>query len=416
MTDRTITLDTLSEAVGSAVAIRANLNLQPAAGAGTKVFPPTYVGDQNDAHGATRYATELRRIDNADLPCVLLDSVASQANRMEEALLEAWEDEDLGFPVVRVDFSEADSELESPVGSISSLEAPHRIYDAILRDSVDEDGVLFRYTRAGQAATHATVRNATALFHYCPTALVFGAWDSTGPKGGMGSKFPRALCSEIVAVGVQTGTRVGGRLDPLGIVKAAGPVFAQQGDEGWVNEKPGGKAKELNPSDINHGNVAPSRSAENGGVTFDYALQTTVLSLPALRRLRFRYDLDGAPMTDRRSAERAGRTALAALALAGIAGAHAQGHDLRSGTLLVPEGPLTFEVIGPAGSILRTFELDRDDAAQLVSAAAKAAAEQGLAWEREPLAPLRPAPKLVALLARSQALEAQKAPQDGEAG
>jgi CRISPR-associated protein Csb1 len=168
-------LDTLEAAVSKAVAIRANLRLQPAGGPGSKVFPPTYVGDQNDQHGATRYATEVRRIDGQDLPCVLLDSVASQANRMEEALLDGWEAGELNFPLVRVDFSQVDDRLESPIGSISALEAPHRIYDAILRDSVDGEGVLFRYTDAGQAITHATVRDASALFRYCPTALVFGA-------------------------------------------------------------------------------------------------------------------------------------------------------------------------------------------------------------------------------------------------
>lgn len=217
-------------------------------------------------------------------------------------------------------------------------------------------------------------------------------------------------------MGVQAGTRVGGRLDPLGIVKKAGPLYSQEGREGWSNEKGGKGSKELNPSDINHGNVAPSRSVEAGGVTFDFAVQTTVLSMPALRRLQFRGAVDGEPLADRREAERAARTALAALALAGIAGAHERGHDLRSGTLLVPEGQLLLDILGSAGQVEQTFALDMDQAVALLEQAAQRSAGQGLRWTREPLPDLRPADKLVALLARSQSLEAKEAPAAGEAG
>ena len=140
MTHPTLTLQTLEQAVISGVAFRARVRLAPAGGPGAKVFPPTYVSDDNAQHGQTRYATETRRVDGRDQPCVLLDSVASQANRMEEALLDAWEAGRLDFPLVRVDFSAADAELEARVGSVSALEAPHRIYDAILRDSVDAAG------------------------------------------------------------------------------------------------------------------------------------------------------------------------------------------------------------------------------------------------------------------------------------
>ena len=76
--------ETLSQAVsGGGVAFRCCVKLQPAGGQGTKVFPPTYAG--------AVYATEKRRLpDHAEpVECVLLDSVQSQANRMEEALQQA---------------------------------------------------------------------------------------------------------------------------------------------------------------------------------------------------------------------------------------------------------------------------------------------------------------------------------------
>lgn len=397
-----LTLAALQQAVDSGVAFRANTRLQPAAGPGTKVFPSTYAEDNKFN---TKYATEKRRIDGEDVDCVLLDSVASQANRFEEALLDAWDAEEVSLPVLSVDFTEADQQLEAAISQVTTLDAPHRIYDAILRDSVDETGTLFRYTAIGQAITQATTRNATALYTWCPTALVFGAWDSTGPKGGLGSKFQRCLSSEIVAIGAQTGTKVGGRLDPLGIMKKAGPVFEVDGHEEWTADRPSSKSTEKRPSEINHGNIAPTRDMNAGGITFDYAQQTTVLSLPALRRLKFRYSEDGAKLSDRRAAELAARTTLAAIALAAVVGAHEEGYDLRSGALLVGNGPLTIELVDRLGAVSGSFELTCEQANALVNEAAAAAGQAGLPWPAQ-LPTLKPAAKLVKLLQASQALSA----------
>ena len=82
---------------------------------------------------------------------------------------------------------------------MTSLEAPHRVYDAILRDSL-LDGVPFMRSDEGQRLAAATPADATALLEISPTALVFGAWHSQGEGGGFGAKFPRTIVSEIVAV------------------------------------------------------------------------------------------------------------------------------------------------------------------------------------------------------------------------
>ena len=76
-----MTLADLDAAVQSAAAFRLRLELQPAGGPGTKVFPPTHDGGE--------YAWETRRVQGQEQRCVLLNSVQSQANRMELALLEA---------------------------------------------------------------------------------------------------------------------------------------------------------------------------------------------------------------------------------------------------------------------------------------------------------------------------------------
>lgn len=408
----TLKFEELTDLVrGTGVAIRVRQSLQPAGGKGDKVFPPTYAtGDK-----ALKYAGETRRIDGEDRPCVLLDSVASQANRMEEALLGAWEEKVLTFPVIGVDFS-GDKELVD-LGSVTTLQAPHRIADAILRDATDLDGkTLFRDLPEGKAFTDASAKNATAVYVLCPTALVFGVWDSTGPKGGLGAKFQRALTSEIVAVGASAGRKVGSRIDPLGIqanveifhrrdddtdwtidpaeakqdAKGKGVLFSRTGAEGK------GKA-----SSVNHSNIAPTIDEYAGGITFDHAVQTVVLSLPALRRLRFVTGLDGKPLAAREVAEPAARTALAALAIAGIVHQRARGYDLRSRCLLVPDGELVLEVVNGDGKV-EARRLDVAGANALLEAAHAAAKKAGLGWDREPIK-LKPAPKLVALIKRSRA-------------
>ena len=168
-----------------AVAIRGTAMLEPAGGPGDKVFPPTH--SVADRRASTRYASEKRRIDGREVECVLLDSVQSQANRMEEGLQELWENKKIALPVISVDFSSAAPDI----GAVTSLTAPHRVADALLRDCLI-DGTLFRLSEIGRSFTDATPKNAAPLFKVCPTGLVFGLWDSTGPKGGLGSKFARS--------------------------------------------------------------------------------------------------------------------------------------------------------------------------------------------------------------------------------
>jgi CRISPR-associated protein Csb1 len=410
-----LTLDLLQGAVGGdAAAVRAVTRLQPAGGKGDKVFPPTYATDRG---ATTKYAFELRRVDGEEVPTVLLDSVASQANRMEEALLAAWEERRIDIPVISVDFSGEDGITD--LHRITTLQAPHRIADAILRDSVAEGGTRFRDTPIGQAFSEASSRNATAIYRYCPTALVFGVWDSTGPRGGLGHKIQRALVSEVVGVGAVAGVKTSSRLDPAGIQSNVPVYHRRDNRDEWTADKneallengtpalfsrrgAEGKGK---PSAINHSNVAPSIDSIAGGVTLDYALQTTVLSLPALRRLRFQEDAEGSRLEgERRSAaERAARCVLAALALVAITELREQGYDLRSRSFLVPEegGPLALELVPSDGGEAKRFALSARAARELLAAAVAGATKVGLPWDREPLV-LKPAPKLAGLIRESR--------------
>jgi CRISPR-associated protein Csb1 len=393
-----LTLKRLDQACREDAAVRRVARLQPAGGIGDKVFPPTYEGGE--------YALEDRVIDGKRVPCALLDSVQSQANRIEQGLLDAQRDGRITLPVVTVDFT---GDLPE-VGLVTSLDAPHRLADAILRDSV-LDGVSFRETEVGRVLDTAAYTNATGLFGVCPTALVLGIWDSAGPRGGLGTKFARGLVAEIIGVDVEIGRRPSSRVDPLGIQLTAGPIF--EAKDGWTTDpefatkekgKPKRVGKEGKPSEINHGNVTPSLKSDNGvyhhgGVTCSYAQQTSVLSLPALRRLRFP-DGDGVLDTTR---DAAARLVLAALSLTGVVLSASLGTDLRSRCLLVPDSevPPRLEIVTASG-IAEAVALGVKEAFELLRTAVGRAKEAGLPWHDEGIR-LRPKAQLVELVRRSRA-------------
>jgi len=385
-----------------AVAIRRVQRLVPAGGQADKVFPPTYEGGE--------YATEERILDGRRVPCVLLDSVQSQANRIELAIKQACyngKDADADLPVVTVDFGSVGL---PEIGEVTSLDAPHRLADAILRDSLNGE-VKFRDSAQGRTLDTASVANATGLFEVCPTALVFGLWDSTGPRGGLGAKFQRVLVSEIVGVDVQRGVRPSSRVDPLAIVTGVGEIYKLKGGDGWTLDpslaeqdkgQPVKLGKDGKPSEINHGNVTPSLKNEKGqmhpgGVTLSYAQQFMVLSLPALRRLAFP---DGNNVVSRER-NLAAWAALAALAISGSQLSIEQGCDLRSRCLLVPDAsaPASWEIVGCDG---QSTAVSLGDALGLIREAANAAVDAGLPnWRCRPLV-LKPTEGLAELVRRSR--------------
>ncbi len=404
-----LTFDRLRDAVaGEAVALRSRMILQPVGGEGDKVFPPTYAVDGRADH---KYAVEERQVGGGDRvsTTVLLDSVASQANRAELALLDGWERGELVFPVPYVDFS--DDGGATDYEKLTVLEAPHRLADAIFRDSL-LDGTLFRLSDAGRAITDATPRNAVDLFRYSPTSLLFGMWDSTGPKGGLGSKFQRAYVSEIVGFEAKAGKKVRSRIDPLQIerVASADRVYnSKDRNEVWTDDpeqaecdrkgapihasRAGTSGEAGQPSKINHGNIVPSIDAQAGGVTISSALQTTVISLAALRRLRCK--------GHSREAETALHTAVAALGVAAIAYQYEMDFDLRSRCLLLPTHPPELELLRRDGSPGEVVDVERASSARILREAAAYAAAVGIGWQTDELR-LVPAPKLLELIRSSR--------------
>lgn len=401
---------TLSSALtGRAAAYRSITEYQPVGGPGSKVFPSTYDGSV--------YAFENRRMNGEERKCVLLDSVPSQANRMEEALLDAWRDGRIRVPVISVDFS-----AEFPdIGSITSLEAPHRIADAILRYAKTSDGSEFFATSSYASLwENSSIHNATALFSLCPTALVFGTWGS--PRAtGVGPKFQRTIVSEIVGIDAVPGTKTSSRIDPTGIGKGVGLSEASpdSGDLDWspLDAKSARKkgAKTRKPSELNLGNVTPTAEyAENlgglftgGGVTISRALQFTTISLPAIRRLRFPVGGTRDPGIDA-----VAQAALAALALCAATLAREEGADLRSRCHLVPVSTLEWELVGRPGEDLVKFSLSGDESVALLNEAVAAAKDKGLEWVEDEIR-LVPSKQLVEAIRISREKGAEETGAEG---
>lgn len=399
---QTLTLKLLKTLTADAAAIRGKAILEPAGGPHDKIFPPSHAVDKNETKAGAKYAFEERRIAGAPVACVLLDSVQSQANRMEEALQALWQDKRISLPVIAVDFGFA-----REIGTVTSLSAPHRIADAILRDS-QLDGRPFRFTELGKSFTDASPKDASTMLKVCPTGLVWGIWDSTGPKGGLGAKFARVVTSEIVGIGALRGSKTSSRIDPVGIMTKAAEIYeSTDPEESWTHDaktarqdkKGAVKLKDGKTSNANHSNVPPTIDIVAGGVTIDRAEQTVVISLAGLRKLGF----------GSTSNSHAARTVLAALALIGVLAAQDRGHDLRSRCLLVPVAgkALTLEAIHKDGKTT-TLDLTLDEALTIYQQAVAELPEE-LAWKSapgEPLATLKPSPKLTHLVMRSRELAA----------
>ena len=258
-----------------------------------------------------------------------------------------------------------------------------------------------------------SLANATPLFELCPTALLFGMWDSTGPKGGLGPKFERALVSEIVGIGAEVGDlRRGVRRDPLGIRSAVKVI--KKADKSWTVADSDAKKGLVNPSEVNQSSVPFPKQWEKkteknyfDGVTIEYAEQTTTLSLICLRRLHF-------PVNEKTLSpekDKAARDVLAALGLCAATLAFESGIGLRSRCLLWPDVEMRWEILDRPGSRPTEFSLDGERAITLLNEATKAAKEAGLPWNDEPIL-LKPSPELLKLVRLSQ-LEATKEDVDG---
>ncbi len=161
------------------VALHLKQKLLPVEGEGGVIFPPTYadIGYNIDTlSDGTKVA--------------LIDSVGSQANRME--------------PIFKcAPYSELVPQIEIKYGnqndykSVSIFEVGHRLGDALIRSS--------ELGKEAKEAFESLINSgdASALAKLAPTSLVFGVWDSRDTQ----AKLPRIVQSVIRAWDIDTLTR-----------------------------------------------------------------------------------------------------------------------------------------------------------------------------------------------------------------
>ena len=365
---------------GSLAAIRLRVQLQPIAGPGEKVFPATHLKGV--------YAEETRNISDdkggfRKSKAVLIDSVQSQANRLEKVLLQAVDGGEIQLPIF---------DLEVDGHRVTSFDAPHRVYDAFFWDAL-LSGQAFRESEIGRALVAAQPRRAQALFEYAPTALLFGAWDSRA--GGLrGARFARAVESEIVALDVEVGVRTSSRICPVGIRKVAAyrsqtAPYTLHEDEAVRDSKNDAVTVEITA--VGHSNIPP-RVETPGGITATEIVQTSVISLTQLRQLRFGEE----------AASNIARATLAAIGLVALTHQLDSGYALRSRCHLIPIEQPVFELIGNRASEIRVVKIDAKQARQLLVSCVEAVRGCGeLAWHVDPIQ-LQPSPRLTELVRMSE--------------
>jgi CRISPR-associated protein Csb1 len=249
--------------------------LVPVEGKDSVVFPPTYTLGETDVGGRFEKGEPVPGVYkgqkgpmgyNIDwfpdgTSVCLLDSVGSQANRMEPIFMR--ERYSRLVPQVIVQAGEQ---------AVNLLEAGHRAADAIVRfsDLREELTGAFNAVRAG---------NASKLAKIAPTSLVFGVWDSRDT----GVKLPRIVRSVIRAFKVKPLHRSAQYIPAIDYV---GPGLL---------EEPQGKQQQDAMSELGLSH-APAPWSHGGILVEQEIRRDAALNLVALRALRAGNDTDTLPL------------------------------------------------------------------------------------------------------------------------
>ena len=328
------------------VALTLSEQLQPASGKDTVIFPPTYARDEKRKAPEERlnhpYAIDTFRRDiepeaardTAEVNACSLDSVGSQANRMETQFTKA----PLSALVPQVCIIAKDQK-------VNLLDIGHRIADGAVRHS--EFG-----TKGKPAIAAIKAGNALPLAKLAPTSLVFGFWDSRDTQ----FKAARVLSSTIRATNVEVlkrSAQFNPAFDPssIGLTETATLDADQVADDKDPLSKEGMRS-------------APAVDTHGGVRVYGKIIRQTEVNLVALRALAVMEEgeLNAAETLKLR------RYILGLSLIAAIA---QPDYNLRAGCLLVgdPDTATKTQVVTPDGK-RKAFEWD----AETIIAYAKAVA------------------------------------------
>ena len=309
--------------------------LMPAEGRDAVIFPPTFAPPEGKPGPADYISDPLGDPDDAKTSLVvLIDSVGSQANRMEP-LFKRENGTDTAY-------SRLVPQIEIKAGNkkIDLLDAGHRAADAIVRYST-----LGPKLREAFEAYHES-GDVTLLAKLAPTSIVFGAWDSREWPGARTThaKLPRLVASTIRAYDVVKLTRKAQYFPPL-----------RYEDHALLDDDVKG-AKQL--SDLGFVEV-PAERSPGGVIVRGEIRREAILSLVGVRALG-----------PKGSSGDALRRYILGLGL--VAMTFDRAHDLRQGCLLVgdPDKPAMWQLVAHDGE-RTSFKPDADAALAFAQEAAK---------------------------------------------
>ncbi len=273
-------VDWLQEA-GLPVAITLTEVLESCEGKDAVIFPPTFAMDKKALYP---YQIDEFRTDippqaakpGEEVNTCLIDSIGSQANRMEPGFKQAPLSGLVPQVEVRLKNKAADEETSKPV---NLLDIGHRIADGAIRFSGLHDKVREAIMAMRDKA------DAGPLAKLAPTSLLFGFWDSR--PGTTMFKWGRMLRSEIRAtnvVYVKRSAQFNPAFDPslIGLADEV-PDDAQQPQSG--DEAPGKAGDGKDPLSKLGLRAAPAVGTHGGIRVYGQIVRRTQINLVTLRSL-----------------------------------------------------------------------------------------------------------------------------------
>lgn len=229
--------------------------LAPVEGTDAVFFPATYAAKKKGEDSGYNI-DGTNRTENPDAKnVVLIDSVGSQANRVEPL----FADGEFANLVPQIHITAGDK-------TINLLDVGHRAGDAIARCSELKDTL--------QAAFKDVLKgNAAPLAKIAPTSLVFGVWDSRDTQ----AKLPRLLASVVRAYDVRKLTR-SAQYTPA-TDYAALEIFSEE-------EKQKAEGDTANPLAARGFVHVPSTGSHGGVIAEGGIRRDATLALSALRLLK----------------------------------------------------------------------------------------------------------------------------------
>ena len=372
--------------------LRLDAVLEPLGGPGGTVKPAIYSGAVYQADRRWPTADETQNGDDEPQDVFVIDSVPSQANRLEEALRRSLPS--TGVPEMILDLSDLPGLPPHLPRHLSSWQFPHRNADAYLRDSTLE-GTDFAKHAVGRSILEATHDRAAALMAWWPQALLYGFWQSHLGKKRSQAKHARAWTSEIIGwQPAATETKILGlKGDPLNLSIQESALYDERDHEDWrLGAKPDKGEVKKALSELGHGQV-PFSDATPAAVSFRRLTQRATVSFAQLRRIGLGPNFDD-------KADAAARALLVAMGLHAHVLAFGRGFALRSGADLrvVTRSAIW---LGLADESVDAF--DHAGSAELLQQAKRHAKSVGVpldGWDTDPLR-LAPKANLVAAIESS---------------